>query len=81
MWYYLTNNLYRLYYPQCNGEAERAVGTVKRLLDKESDPYLTYRSTPLQIGYSPSELLMCRKLRSTVPMAKSQCMPQVSDSE
>ena len=48
-------------YPQANGAAERAVNTVKQLLETDSDPYLAmfaYRSTPLENGYGPSELLM-----------------------
>lgn len=58
-------------YPQANGAAERAVKTVKRLLEKNTDPYmamLIYRSTPLENGNSPSELLMGRKLRTTLPI-------------
>ena len=70
------------YFPQSNGEAERAVGTVKNLLRKEKDPYLAllaYRSTPLHNGYSPSELLMSRKLRTTIPISKELRLPQVPD--
>ena len=70
------------YFPQGNGEAERAVGTIKSLLNKSGDPYkalLAYRSTPLQIGYSPSQLLMGRILRSTVPTTRSQREPEVPD--
>lgn len=61
------------HYPQSNGEAERAVGTVKSLLKKNMDPYLallSYCSTPLQNGYSPSELLMGHILRSTLPTTR-----------
>ena len=70
------------YFPQSNGEAERAVGTIKRLLNKEEDPYmalLAYHTTPLQNGYSPSELLMSRRLRSTVPISLKQRMPEKPD--
>ena len=69
------------YFPQANGEAERAVGTIKNLLKKSNDPYralLAYRTTPLQVGYSPAQLLMGRVLRSMVPTTKSQrkaCVP------
>ena len=72
----------RPYHPQSNGEAERAVQTVKRLLKKEGDPYLallSYRATPLQCGYSPSELLMARKLRTNIPMTREQLKPKVPD--
>ena len=74
------------YHPQSNGngEAERAVGTIKSLLRKEKDPYLailSYRSTPLQNGYGPSELLMGRKLKTVVPITREQRKPQVLDAE
>ena len=72
------------YFPQSNGEAERAVQTVKNLLRKSDDPYLpllAYRTTPVLAGYSPSELLMSRILRSTVPTTRAQRAPQVPDSD
>ena len=49
------------WYPQANGEAERAVKTIKAMLDKCSHPYLcllAYQTTPQENGYSPAELLM-----------------------
>ena len=67
-------------YPQGNGEAERAVRTIKNILDKAKDPYLgllAYRSTPLRNGYSPSELLMNRRLRTTVPTLGYNLHPSV----
>ena len=48
-------------FSQSNGEAKRAVKTVKAMLKKSDDPYLatpTYRSIPIQNGFSPSELFM-----------------------
>ena len=68
------------YCPQANGEAERAVKTAKQLLSKNNDPYLgllTYRSTPLQNGLSPSELLMGRRLRTRLPVLPSTLMPGI----
>lgn len=65
-------------YLQANGEAERAVKTTKQLLEKNGDPYmamLAYRSTPLENGYSSSELLMGRKLRTTLPVTDKQLRP------
>ena len=68
------------HYPQCNGEVERTVQTVKSLLWKSGDPFLAilaYRATPLQSGFSPAELLMSRKLRTTVPIVREQRKPKV----
>lgn len=68
------------HYPQSNGEAERAVKTIKGLLQKTDDPYhslLVYRATPLQNGYSPAELLMNRRLRTDLPMVSTQLKPSV----
>uniref|UniRef100_A0A3B3DJS6 Integrase catalytic domain-containing protein n=1 Tax=Oryzias melastigma TaxID=30732 RepID=A0A3B3DJS6_ORYME len=69
-------------FPQSNGEADRAVQTVKRLLKKSADPYrasLAYRAMPLQNGYSPAELLMGRELRTTVPALPSLLDPTLPD--
>lgn len=66
-------------HPQENGEAERAVQTIKMLLKKSDDPYialLNYRSTPLQQGSSPAELLMGRKLRNRIPTVTKCHIPE-----
>ena len=66
-------------YPQSNGEVERAVQTVKRLLKKENDKekvLLAYRSTPFSCGYSPAELLMGRKIRRTVAIFHTLLRPK-----
>ena len=66
-------------YPQTNGEAERAVPTIKTLLSKNDDSLLallTYHSTPLQNGYSPAELLMGRKLRTTLSTISQTLQPK-----
>jgi hypothetical protein len=67
------------HYHEGNGEAERAVETVKNFLTKAEDPYLAllqYRATPLQTGYSPSEMSMGRKLRTRVPVVPSSLVPE-----
>ncbi|UYV82749.1 K02A2.6-like [Cordylochernes scorpioides] len=48
-------------FPQSNGMAEAGVKIAKLILKKNQDPslgLLEYRSTPLENGYSPAELLM-----------------------
>ena len=62
-------------YPESNGLAEKTVQIAKRILEKcrvdGKDPYfalLEYRTTPLHLGYSPSQLFMSRKLRSILPV-------------
>ena len=69
-------------YPQSNGEAERAIQTVKNLLKKAQDPHLAllmYRATPLANGLSPSEILMGRRLRTKLPVLPSTLNPQSPD--
>lgn len=71
-------------YPQANGEAERAVGTVKSLWKKGTDQngaLLAYRATPLEHGYSPAQLLMGRHLRTNVPQPATSLVPRWPDLE
>lgn len=70
-------------YPQGNAEAECAVQTVKGLL-KKSESYLAllaYKSTPLHNGYSPAQLLMGRRLRTTVPILPALLEPALPDGD
>lgn len=58
----------------------RAVHTVRNLLKKAADPYLAllaYKATPLQNGYSSAELLLGRRLRTTLPILLSQLDPSI----
>ncbi|GBN25617.1 hypothetical protein AVEN_2060-1 [Araneus ventricosus] len=68
-------------YSQSNGFIESMVKNFKKHFEKsvDEDPYLmmlVLRRTPLENGYSPAELLMGRKLRTNLPMAKKSVRSQ-----
>ncbi|CAJ1049307.1 uncharacterized protein K02A2.6-like [Xyrichtys novacula] len=72
---------------QGNGQSERAIQSIKKLLkkaeDSNGDPYISlleYRNTPLEgVGLSPAQLFMGRRLRGKLPTATSLLTPQGSD--
>lgn len=68
------------YFPSSNGEAERAIQTVKGLWKKTTDKHLAlldYRTTPLDgINLSPAQLLMGRRPRNTLPSARALLVPK-----
>lgn len=61
-------------FPQSNGLAEKGVQIVKRIMKKTAETkqdfwlgLLSYRSSPLEDGRSPGELLQGRRLRTRLP--------------
>ena len=72
-------------YAQSNGQAERAVQTVKNIFKKSTlggtDPYialLEYRNTPITgTDFSPAQMLMSRMLRGKLPTSVNLVMPKV----
>ncbi|XP_064479130.1 uncharacterized protein K02A2.6-like [Ornithodoros turicata] len=69
-------------YSQANGLVEASVQIVKNSIKKTNDPYeslLAYRSSPWPNGYSPSEPLMGRRLRTTVPISEKNLLPKAPD--
>ena len=62
-------------YPQSNGEAERAVRTIKALMNKNLNLHAAlcmYRDKPLANGYSPAQLLFNRSLNSMGVMTENR---------
>ena len=69
-------------YAQSNGEVGKSIQTLETLLKKEDDPVkvlIAYRSTPLECGYSPAQLLFGRKLHTTVPTIPVELTPKWPD--
>ena len=57
---------------------------MKSVLLKSSDPdlgLLSYRSTPLELGYSPAQLLMSSTFRTTVAVITGHLKPSVIDCQ
>ena len=67
-------------FPQSNGQVERMVQIMKKMLTKSNDickSLLNYRSIPLPwCNLSPAELLMDQKLRTLLPLTDKQLIPQ-----
>ena len=67
-------------YPQSNGQVERTVQTIKKILRQADDTcqgLLSYQTTPMPwCNFSPSELVMGRRLRSLLPMTDNLLIPQ-----
>ncbi|XP_053395760.1 uncharacterized protein LOC128555943 [Mercenaria mercenaria] len=71
------------YHSSGNGFAEAYVKICKRIFTKArasgTDPMIgiqEYRVTKLKIGFSPSEIMFQRQIRSVLPVAKSQLLPR-----
>jgi hypothetical protein len=68
------------HFQSSNGEAERAIQTVKKLWKKNDDKHISlldYRTTPLpDINLSPAQLLMGRRPRNILPTSYELLKPQ-----
>ena len=73
------------HFQSSNGEAERAIQTVKNLWRKSSDKKLAlldYRTTPLEgIKLSPAQLLIGRRPRNMLPCAQDILKPKTKNSQ
>ncbi|CAC5375189.1 unnamed protein product [Mytilus coruscus] len=72
------------HFQSANGEAERSIQTVKNLRRKSDDKHLSlldYRTTPLEgINLLPSQLVMSRRPRNTLPASKEVLKPNKHNS-
>ena len=67
------------HFPQSNGQAESGVKTAKAIITQK-DPFmalLSYRATLIpSLGFSPAELALGRKLRTTLPTLPKMLAPR-----
>lgn len=74
-------------YAQSNGQSERHIQTIKKLMTKAAeegkDPYialLQYRNTPLSgLEVSPAQLLFSRRLRTKIPTTAQSLLPATTN--
>ncbi len=76
------------HYPQANGEAERAVGIIKTMWRKTTNPQqrkqsiLEYNTTPIiGLEMAPSQILMGRRLKSSLIMDSGLLKPRAYSTE
>ena len=71
------------HFPQSNGQAERAVQTVKNLIKKAADPYkaiMDYRNTNIEdIVMSPSQLYLGRRIKTDIPVTTNPITTSVTE--
>src|SRR5436190_11438122 len=73
-------------YPKSNGLAERGVQTAKQILKKCFDEgkdvqlaLMDYRNLPIyNLGLSPSQLLLSRRMRTRLPISKNLLVPEIN---
>ena len=72
-------------YPQANGLSEKGVAVAKSILSRCENNVeyglLMYRNTPLASGYTPSQLLNGRIMKSKVPASESLLSPKIPDQK
>lgn len=76
------------HYPQSNGLAEKGVSIAKSILRKSKEGerdlaygLLMYRTTPLSTGFTPSQLIAGRILRTKIPVTTTLLKPKLPDLE
>jgi transposase InsO family protein len=80
--YGFTQSFSSPHFPQANGEAESGVKIAKRILQQDDifDALMEYRVTPVNAtGFSPSELMVSRKIRTILPVLPEVLMPRLPD--